>query len=261
MSTADKKSTAAAAPRVDSTLQKGLRVLEALARTPGGRGVTDLANDLGLTKSNTFRLLQTLTVLGYVRPSDAKLYSATMKVWHLGHAVAANLPLAEIAAPSLRALAQATGEAVYLAVPDGISVIYIDKIDGTQPIQSFTPKGGSAPMHCVATGKALLAATYDRLRGQIRDHLVRYTDTTITSIKRLDADMAATRDRGYAIDRGEYRERIWSFGAMVTLPDGDPVAAIGVSVPDVNLPEGRGDEIGRLVCGAAADLTRALAQR
>ena len=261
MNPADHKRVAAAAPRVDSTLQKGLRVLEALARTPGGRGVTDLANDLGLTKSNTFRLLQTLTTLGYVRHADARLYAATMKVWHLGHAVAANLPLAEIAAPSLRALAQATGEAVYLAVPDGISVIYIDKIDGTQPIQSFTPKGGSAPMHCVATGKALLAATYDRLREQIRDHLVRYTDTTITSIKRLDADMEATQQRGYAIDRGEYRERIWSFGAAVTLPDGDPVAAVGVSAPDVNLAEGRGDEIGRLVCGAAADLTRALAQR
>ena len=246
--------------RVDSTLSKGLAVLEALARSPRGRGVTELSQELALTKSNTFRLLQTLTTLGYVRNSDAKLYSATMKVWRIGQAVVENLQLPEIAAPQLRMLSKATGEAVYLAVPDGLSVIYIEKIESTQPIQSFTPKGGSAPMHCVATGKALLAANYDRLRDQIRDHLIRYTDKTITSIKRLDAEMAATQERGYAIDEGEYRERIHSFGAAVRLPDGDPVAAVGVSVPDVNLPDGRSEEICGLVLRAARELTQSLAQ-
>ena len=245
---------------MDSTLSKGLLVLEALARSPAGRGVSELSRELDLTKSNTFRLLQTLSALGYVRNSDAKLYSATMKVWQIGQAVVENLQLAEIAAPQLRMLSKATGEAVYLAVPSGLSVIYVDKIESTQPIQSFTPKGGSAPMHCVATGKALLAASYDRLRDQIRDHLIRYTDKTITSIKRLDADMAATQARGYAIDEGEYRDRIHSFGAAVRLPNGDPIAAIGVSVPDVNLPEGRSEEMCGLVLSAATALTRSLAQ-
>ena len=250
----------AAPARVDSTLSKGLLILEALARSPRGRGVTELAQELELTKSNTFRLLQTLSALGYVRNAEGKRYAATMKVWRVGQAVVDTLQLPEIAAPQLRLLAKATGEAVYLAVPDGLSVIYVDMIESTQPIQSFTPKGGSAPMHCVATGKALLAASYDRLRDRIRDHLVRYTDKTITSIKRLDADMEATRARGYAVDQGEYRERIHSFGAAVTLPNGDPVAAIGVSAPDVNLPEGRSAEICALVVRAAADLTRSLAE-
>ena len=254
------KQQPAAPGRVDSTLSKGLLILEALARSPAGRGVSELSRELDLTKSNTFRLLQTLSALGYVRNSDARLYSATMKVWQIGQAVVENLPLAEIAAPQLRMLSKETGEAVYLAVPSGLSVVYVDKIESTQPIQSFTPKGGSAPMHCVATGKALLAASYDRLRDQIRDHLIRYTDKTITSIKRLDTDMAATQERGYAIDEGEYRDRIHSFGAAVRLPNGDPIAAIGVSAPDVNLPDGRSDEIGALVLRAATDLARSLAQ-
>ncbi len=208
----------------------------------------------------TFRLLQTLSALGYVRHSDDKLYAATMKTWQLGQAIVETLQLPEIAASQLRGLSQATGEAVYLAVPDGLSVIYVDKIESTQPIQSFTPKGGSAPMHCVATGKALLAASYDRLRDRIRDHLIRYTDKTITSITRLDADMAATRERGYAVDEGEYRERVHSYGAAIRLPNGDPIAALGVSVPDVNLPDGRSQEICALVLRSAVEVTQALAR-
>ena len=247
------------APRVDSTLSKGLRILEVLARAPDGKGVTQLSRELGLTKSNTFRLLRTLTTLGYVHRSESKAYRATMKVWRIGQDVVDNFDIAALAAPQMHVLSRDTGEAIYLAVPDGLSVIYVDKIDSRQPIRSFTPKGGSAPMHCVGTGKALLAADYERLREQIRGHLVKYTDRTITSLGRLDADVARTRARGVAVDRGEYRERIHSYGAAVRLPNGEAVAAIGVSVPDVNLPEGRGEQISALVRRAAGEITDTLA--
>ena len=244
--------------RLDSTLSKGLQVLEALARSKSGKGVTELSRELALTKSNTFRLLRTLTALGYVHSSESRSYAATMKVWQVGLSVIGNLDLPRIAAPQMRMLSRETGEAIYLAVPEVLSVIYIDKIESTKPIRSWNPVGGSAPMHCVGTGKALLAADYDRLRDQIRGRLTRFTDRTITSIKRLDADVAETRARGYAVDRGEYRERIFSFGAALRLPDGRPVAAIGVSLPDVNLTEGRDAEIGALVLRAADEISESL---
>ena len=246
--------------RVDSTLAKGLTILEALARSPNGKGVTELSRELNLSKSNTFRLLRSLTALGYVKPLENKSYCATMKAWRVGQDVIGNLNLPELAAPQMRALSQQTGEAIYLAVPDGLSVIYIDKIESTQPIRSFTPKGGSAPIHCVGTGKALLAANYDLLRDQVKDHLVKFTAKTITSIKRLDADMAATVARGYAIDQGEYRDRIHSFGAAIVSPSGEAIAAIGVSVPDVNLSGNRADEICAAVTRAAAEVSQAVAR-
>lgn len=253
------KSKPARPVKVDSTLSKGLQILEALAPSNTGKGVSELSRELDLTKSNTFRLLQTLTTLGYVQNSDAKLYSATMKVWRIGQAVIENLNLPEFAAPEMQMLSKETGETIYLAVPDGLNVLYIDKIESTKPIRSWNPVGGSAPMHCVGTGKALLAESYDVLREQIRDKLTKYTDRTITSIKRLDADMAATKARGFAIDTGEYRERIFSFGSAIRLSNGKPVAALGVSVPDVNLAGDRDKEICRLVASAADAVSRKLA--
>lgn len=254
--TPEKKSQPA---KLDSTLSKGLMVLEALARSPDGKGVSELSRDLGLTKSNTFRLLQTLTALGYLRNEDSKSYTATMKIWQIGQSVVENLDLPKIAGSEMRILSRETGEAIYLAVPDSHSVIYIDKIESTKPIRSWNPIGGSAPIHCVATGKALLAADYERVRELVRTKLDRYTDRTITSIKKLDADIAQTQARGYAIDTGEFRERIYSFGAAIRLPNGKPVAAIGVSVPDVNLTEGRDKEIGELVLKAAQSVSKVIA--
>ena len=52
----EKKPTEA---KVDSTLSKGLAILEKLAEARRSLGVTEISRALDLTKSNTFRLLQT----------------------------------------------------------------------------------------------------------------------------------------------------------------------------------------------------------
>lgn len=244
--------------RIDTTLQKGLQVLEALARSESGKGVTELSRELDLTKSNTFRLLQSLSILGYVRSSEDKLYSATLKVWQIAQTVIGNLDLPAIAGPYMRTLSQETGETIYLAVPDGLSVVYIDKIESTKPIRTWNPIGGSAPLHCVGTGKAILAANYERLRPQIIGNLVGYTDKTITSAKRLDEDMAVTQARGYAIDTGEFRDQVYSFGSAIRLPNGDVVGALGVSVPDVNLDADLRNDICQSVLKAATGVCDAL---
>ncbi|MEM7379142.1 MAG: IclR family transcriptional regulator [Pseudomonadota bacterium] len=238
--------------RVDSTLSKGLRVLEALARSREGKGVTALSKELELTKSNTFRLLQTLCVLGYARSTEDKRYVATLKTWQVGRHCVDNLNLRDIARPEMQHLAQETGETIYLAVPEGVHVVYIDKIDSEKPIRSWNPIGGNAPMHCVGTGKAILAHEYGQRRNRIQHNLTRHTDRTLTTLAALDADMADTTARGYAVDTGEFRERILSFGAPILLADNQAAAALGISVPDINLPEGGVARYGELVAQCAA---------
>lgn len=245
-------------PKVDSTLSKGLAILENLAGSRQGKGVTELSKELGLTKSNTFRLLQTLATLGYVQHMPDKTYAATLKTWRVGRASVESLNLRELAAPELAYLSQETGEAVYLAVREGLSVVYIDKIDSQKPIRSWNPIGGAAPLHCVGTGKAILAAEYDKLREQLSVELVAHTDRTITDLAALDADVTATLKRGYAFDTGEFRDRILSFGAPITLPGGEAVGALGISLPDINLPEHGEDRYGALVAHAARSISQKL---
>lgn len=246
--------------RVDSTLSKGLTILEALTNAKGSMGVSEISRALGLTKSNTFRLLQTLTALGYVRHETDKTYSATLKTWQVGRSVVENLNLRTAARPMMQYLSDETKETIYLAVRDGLQVVYIDKVESLKPIRSWNPIGGTAPLYCVGTGKALLAKQYAQLRGDIGPTLRAYTDKTLTDIPALDADMAATELRGYAIDTGEFRPNIYSLGATIVLPDGSVVGALGVSVPNVNLTEGGVEKIGALVQHAAQSVSEALAR-
>jgi len=235
-------------------------ILETLVAARGSKGVSELSRELDLTKSNTFRLLQTLCTLGYVRHLPDRTYRATLKTWQVGRTVVDNMNLREVAAPLLRYLSEETGETIYLAVREALQVIYIDKIDSQKPIRSWNPIGGVAPLHCVGTGKAMLAADYKNLRPAIANSLDRYTDLSITSLEALDADVIATTDRGYAIDQGEFRERIKSVGSAIILPDGEVVGALGVSVPDVNLSAGDEDRIGAKVMHAARAVTENLAR-
>ncbi|MEL7026992.1 MAG: IclR family transcriptional regulator, partial [Pseudomonadota bacterium] len=210
-------------PKVDTTLSKGLSILENLAGSPNGKGVTELSKELGLTKSNTFRLLQTLTTLGYVQHKADKTYAATLKAWRVGRASVENLNLRDLAAPELAFLSTETGETVYLAVRENLSVVYIDKLDSQKPIRSWNAVGGTAPLHCVSTGKAILAADYHKLRDQIGGALTRHTDRSITSVDALDADVERTKNQGFAFDAGEFRERVLGVGAASTLTDGAPI--------------------------------------
>ena len=247
-------------PKVDSTLSKGLAILENLAATKGSKGVTELSRELDLTKSNTFRLLQTLTTLGYVKHLEDKSYAATLKTWQVGRSSVENLNLRAAAAPEMAHLSQETGEAIYLAVPEGLTVVYIDKVDSLKPIRSWNPVGGSAPIHCVGTGKAILASNFVQMRDKLDGQLARYTDNTLTNMDALASDIADTQKRGYAFDRGEFRDRILSFGAPIILPDGEAIAALGISLPDINLSEGGEDKLGSLVRHAAEGVSQKLRQ-
>lgn len=220
-----------------------------------------MSRELGLTKLSTFRLLQTLKTLGYVQHGSDKRYSATLKTWQVGRHSIENLNLREIALPEMNQLSEQTGEAIYLAVPENLSVIYIHKIFGLKPIRSWNRIGGSAPIHCVGTGKAILASNYAQLRETVKHSLVQYTKNTHTKIKALDADIELTQERGYAIHSGEFRERILSFGAVIQLPDQDAIAALGISLPDVNLPDNGVKVLGELVLAASNSVSAKLLRR
>lgn len=56
---------------MDSTLIKGLTVLEHLAGSEAPRGVSDLARSLNLTKSNVHRTLQTLVAAGLLISAES----------------------------------------------------------------------------------------------------------------------------------------------------------------------------------------------
>ena len=103
-----------------------------------------------------------------------------------------------------------------------------------------------------------MAADFGKLRDQISGVLTQHTDKTMTDLPAIEADVAQTLSRGFAYDSGEFRDRIVSFGAAILLPNGEPVGALGISLPDMNLPDDGIERYGGLVIHAARSVSSKL---
>jgi IclR family KDG regulon transcriptional repressor len=217
---------------VDKTFLKGLVLLEAMANSEKSCGVTELASQLALTKSNVHRLLQGLVHQGFARKvPETGRYELTVKLWELGAKVFQRLDLRREALPYMKLLADETQETVHLSILDGTDVLYVEKIDSPQPVRAYTTVGGRAPAQCVATGKAMLAWAPEEVIAQVAEQLQRYTPRSIVTAQELHRQLQRTRLLGYAVNTGEWREQVIGVAAPVRDATGAVVGALGISGP------------------------------
>ena len=249
---------------MDSTLAKGLTVLDWLVREQRECRVVDVAEALGLARSNAHRTLQTLVQCGWaVQSPMSSGYRPSMRVFELGALVEGATDLKASLRTHLDGLARASGETIHLAVLDGAEIIYIDKFDSPMPVAAYSRIGGRAPAYCVATGKALLAAlqlelaALQALLGPLRAH----TPNTITNSKLLHAELVRTDKRGWAENREEWRIGVCGLGAPVFNARGEPVAAIGMSVPTIRFAKARARALALQIKACALEASMALGAR
>lgn len=248
---------------MDKTLLKGLHVLEHVVASSDPVRSTDVATKLGLMQSNAHRVLKTLEHAGYlVQDPQSRSFSGSLKLWELGSQIVGRLDLRKSASVQLYDLAQETGEAVHLSVLDQAEVIYIDKIDSPQPVGAYTRTGGRAPAYCVATGKALLSQLSHENLAMVLGELKQYSPNTITTAAALDEDLELTRERGYSVNKGEWRHGVWGLASVIFDARNEPVAAVGVSGPDFRFhgPD-RTAELGEAVKRYARTISIALGHR
>lgn len=247
---------------MDKTLLKGLTLIEALAHSDDSRGVSSLARELKLSKSNVHRILLTLQSRDYVRRVEVNsTYELTQKIWELGSLVRGRLSLLKVSGPFIQRLSQETGESVHLSIRDGSEVVYIDKVEGSQPIAAYTRIGGRAPLYCVATGKAMLANLRDELLAMIVPTLTRYTEHTIVDYDELRDELERVRDSGFAVNRGEWRADVFGVAAPVFDGSGNVAGAVGISGPSSRFKARQIKSFALHVQAAAQDISSVMGHR
>lgn len=247
---------------MDKTFLKGLLLMEAIARSEKPRGVTDLAKELDLTKSNVHRLLQTLVLGGYAYQELAQgRYALTVKFCELGLQVLSRLDVKRVAAPHLDALVKETGESAYLSILDEDQTIYIDKMEGSHPVRAYAPVGSRAPAYCVATGKALLAHQSQEVIAQAARRIEAHTKNTVKNARELNAELERVRRQGYAINNGEWRESVCGLAAPIFDASDRAVAAIGISGPSDRLRPRVLRSFAASVTAAARAVSESMGQR
>ena len=122
--------------------------------------------------------------------------------------------------------------------------------------------GRRTPVHCTASGKAILAFGPSAVRERMLARpLEQVTQRTITDRAELEAELDAVRESGIARTHEELELGLDALAAPVFGADGEVVAALDVSGPSHRLRTGGRPELDRLTIDSAADLSRRLGYR
>jgi DNA-binding IclR family transcriptional regulator len=224
---------------MDTTIAKGLRLLNRIADADEPVGVTAMAREMGLEKSNVHRTLMTLLDLGFVaRDAGTGRYGPTLKLWELGMKVVTRHPVVRAARPFMQMLHQQTQETIHLTILDGQDCIYLDQIRAPMPVRAMPMLGHRAPAFFPASGRVQLAyrADVEALLSSFRATHPRGKEIRVAATLK---EFAAIRQQGFT-----YTESGWSLGvnslaAAIVGRDGVASAAIAVSGPAERMTRAR----------------------
>jgi DNA-binding IclR family transcriptional regulator len=137
------------------TLDRGLRVLDLLAASPGGLTVTELAGRLEVNRTVVYRLVSTLEQHALLRKDGHGRLHVGLGVLHLASAV--QPVLRDLAVPVLRALAERVGCTAHLTVADGEEALALAVVEPSWTDFHVSYRVGSRhPLSQGAAGKAIL---------------------------------------------------------------------------------------------------------
>jgi IclR family transcriptional regulator, KDG regulon repressor len=237
------------------SLARGLQLLENLAESEEGLGVSDLARKYNVDKSSISRMMQTLEKYGFAeRDKKGRKYILGPQVVRLSRMLLLKTPLRDTAKSYLKELVEQTGECAHLAILTQNQAMYIDQEESLSALRVATGIGTLAPLHCTALGKVFLTFS----GAPINSSLNAYTIRTITNRTILEMQLDTVRKNGYAVDDEEYNEGVRCIAVPVYDFRGKCVAAVGISGPTSRLALERLYTYAQIVVGIGKKLSAKL---
>lgn len=240
------------------SVDRALYVLELLARR-GEAGVTELASDIGVHKSTVSRLLAALEERELVEQAfERGKYRLGFGILRLANAVSGRLDVTRQGREVCERLALEVGETVNIAVLRSEYAVNVDQARGPSAIGTHNWVGELTPLHATSSGKVLLAfMSADARRDLVtRAGLQRFTERTITSPEKLEAQLRDVTRDGYVVTLEELEEGLNAVAAPIRDHVGGVIAALSVSGPAYRLTVERAREIAPIVIAAADDVSR-----
>ncbi|MHA3903534.1 IclR family transcriptional regulator [Castellaniella sp. WN] len=231
---AHKKTSAADKPAVSNlqSLERAISLLRATAYSESGLRLTELADQAGLSKSTTHRILSWLVEHGLLRLSaQTRIYTPGSDLYRLGLAAARHFSLVDIARPCMQRLAESTEDTVYLSVIDGDEAVCAERVIGAYPIKTLTlAQGDRRPLGVGAGAMALLAALPPaEAQSIIEDESRRTPRYSGFGAEWLRRAVAEARRKGYAFNPERVLKGMSAIGVAVPGHDGRPICAISVA--------------------------------
>lgn len=222
-----------------NSLAKGFRILESFTAERLEMTLSEVAANASIDPGTTFRMLNTLVMLGYVaRVPDSKRFRLALKAADLGLHAIGGADLRELARPILRSLVGEFNEAASLGVLDGADILYIERVRaGVARLGVDIRIGTTIPAYCSAIGHVILAHLPKRDRDRVLAAQPRPGTVPAVPVQRaaIERSIAEVRDLGYVLRDSYLGNGLRVLAVPVLDIDGYPVAALSVSAPAIRI--------------------------
>lgn len=197
-----------------SVTSKVLAIIEVFETSRRSMTLTEIAHRADVPLSTAHRLVGELTEWGLLAYGANDKVQLGIRLWAI--AQNAGRQLRETARPFIQDLYSLTGETSQLAIRDGDSALYIERVYGTKRVPRASRVGGRLPLHATAVGKVILAFEEPWVRtGYLQQPLGRYAHRTIVAPGHLSRDLDETVENGYATTVEEVRSGSCSIAVPV----------------------------------------------
>jgi DNA-binding IclR family transcriptional regulator len=240
-------------------LDRALTILELLALHPNGMRMRELADRLSFPPNSVFRITGVLEQRGYLfREGTDMRYRLSRKLLSLGYAAIGEDKLIQHSLEIMQQVRDGTQETVLVGVRADLQGVVLEQVASTQPVKFLVDPGTHFPLHTSAPGKVLVAFLPEAERESVlaRIEYTRYTDQTLDSRSKFEAELRTVWEAGYALDCGEQIEGLRCVGAPIFNHRGYPIAAIWVTGPSFRLSASALKPIGRELMEAAGRISQ-----
>jgi DNA-binding IclR family transcriptional regulator len=237
-------------------------LLRLVGRDPNGASLADIVRDSGLTRPTVYRLLGSLAAEGLVVLDPRNnTWRYGPEIFVMGTVAAPRYPVEDLARPSLRRLADMTGESAFLSIRRGNETVCLLREEGSFPIRSFVlHEGVRFPLGVASAGMAILAALPDTEVDQLLDSDSAFVQRwgEQNSPAAIRASLERTRATGYAVNPGLILEGSWGMGAAIFDRAGRPAWALSLTGIEPRFRPERQEYLGHLLVEEAARISREL---
>ncbi|WP_436925617.1 IclR family transcriptional regulator [Halosimplex amylolyticum] len=220
-------------------VQRSLGIVDIL-RDGDGATVTEIADEIGVTKGTAHCHLATLEENGYVIKEDGE-YVLGLRFLDLAHYAKDRIDVSDLATTEVDKLAEETGELALFTVEEDGQGVCLHTADGEEAVQTEIYVGYRNELYHTAVGKAMLAFMPPEKRDRIIEEteFEAKTSRTITDEATLREELEQIREDGAAYNHGETIQGLVGAGAPIRDQDGTLYGAISIIGPERRLDEER----------------------
>jgi DNA-binding IclR family transcriptional regulator len=239
-------------------LERAQVIMEHLMDRPQGLTVTELTDELGLSKNSVFRITMTLLGHGYIMRDEQKRFSLSKKLLLMGCRSLGENSFIEQSLDVMRLCRDEVKESIFIGTLIENEGVVIEQVLGLHPFKFSIDSGHRMPLHCSAPCKAMLAYLPESEQKRMLKgyRFKRYNENTIVTRKDFDLELAEVSAKGYALDRAEQVHGAHCIAAPVFNQYGYPLAAIWTTGPSDRLSQSQFPTIGKIMRRYADTISR-----